>query len=339
VLIGLSDSTTEGVWTWVDGSEATYTNWDHGQPGSEGDEDYAYFYYGEKWHDCSHYCNYGPDGYLCRKAGSPAPTTSPAPSPTPTTATPTATAAPTRECPYTTTASGRCLFVSDGYASAPKCETDVCGPRGAALVCIASAAENDEVSALLGDGEAWIGLNDGEREGEWSWTQGCGSEYTNWAEGEPNDFCSGEDCAMVYGSDGGLWNDQSCDYELRCVCEFGAAADEAFDEWVLLRDTTDYSCYWYEDEDEGDGWWLVFLLFAMVWLASLVGFVLGIVGIVVACSLREGVAGVHACCPCCPPGQLYCTCVAFGSGQVRGARAHPGTRRRARRHARAIIAR
>ena len=62
--------------------------------------------------------------------------------------------APTAECPYTLTTSGKCLFLSDAYASFQGCETEVCGPASAALVCIASQAENDEVADLLEYDEA-----------------------------------------------------------------------------------------------------------------------------------------------------------------------------------------
>ena len=77
-LIGLSDSANENDWVWADGSAVTYTNWASGQPGSEGDEDYAYMYYGEEWHDCSTDCG---GGYLCSLPFTSAPpSVSPAPS-------------------------------------------------------------------------------------------------------------------------------------------------------------------------------------------------------------------------------------------------------------------
>ena len=79
-LIGLSDSANENDWVWADGSAVTYTNWASGQPGYWSDEDYAYLYYGEEWHDCSTNCGSG-SGYLCSlPAPSAPPSVSPAPS-------------------------------------------------------------------------------------------------------------------------------------------------------------------------------------------------------------------------------------------------------------------
>ena len=193
------------------------------------------------------------------------------PSPSPTTATPTVTPAPTAECPYTLTTSGKCLFLSDAYASFQGCETEVCGPASAALVCIASQAENDEVADLLEYDEAWIGYNDGVYgEGEWGWNSGCASTYENWDYGEPNDYCSGEDCATMY-SYNGKWNDASCREERRCVCEYGATTTHAFSTWNSYAESTDYECdewwegdYYYSDDEscsqewctsEGDDCW------------------------------------------------------------------------------------
>ncbi len=63
---------------------------------------------------------------------------------------------------------------------------------GGNLVTIGSSNENDFVSSLLPNTEAWIGLyriagsnkNDAN---SWKWASGASSLYRNWQFGEPND--------------------------------------------------------------------------------------------------------------------------------------------------------
>ena len=67
LLLGLTDADSEGTWRWTDGSAVTYTNWAEGQPGSDGkDEDWAYLYYSEAWHDCDSNCDGDQTGFVCK---------------------------------------------------------------------------------------------------------------------------------------------------------------------------------------------------------------------------------------------------------------------------------
>ena len=42
---GLSDTAEEGTWTWVNGEDVSYTNWNAEEPGGGTDENYAMFFY------------------------------------------------------------------------------------------------------------------------------------------------------------------------------------------------------------------------------------------------------------------------------------------------------
>lgn len=78
-----------------------------------------------------------------------------------------------------------------------------------------------------------IGLNDRDDEGMFVWvSDGSEMTYSNWAPGQPDDFCHydmayvsdrcypGEDCVHVHGdATEGTWNDDSCEMRFWSVCD------------------------------------------------------------------------------------------------------------------------
>lgn len=105
---------------------------------------------------------------------------------------------------------------------------DYCRNMKGDLVTITSEQENQFVYEL--NPNTWIGLSDAIEEGNWKWVTGEPLEYTNWAEGEPNN-CSdctnvymeeGEDFAGFKGNAPEKWND--CPIEVSSfVCEWDAS--------------------------------------------------------------------------------------------------------------------
>ncbi len=66
--IGFTDQDSEGTWTWTDGWTGSYTNWNPGEPNSEGDEDCAHlnwrFRTGE-WNDADCSLERAWGGFVC----------------------------------------------------------------------------------------------------------------------------------------------------------------------------------------------------------------------------------------------------------------------------------
>ncbi|MDF3066412.1 MAG: hypothetical protein K0R38_2013 [Polyangiaceae bacterium] len=110
-----------------------------------------------------------------------------------------------------------------------------CKERGAHLVTITSAAENEVVSDLVNSSKfigGWedLGLME-EGQGDYGWITGEALSYTNWAQGEPdqdNFSCSGwgnqrcyEHCLIMNGQ--GTWEDHRCDQPDGYACEWEPA--------------------------------------------------------------------------------------------------------------------
>lgn len=80
------------------------------------------------------------------------------------------------------------------------------------LARIESEAENQTVLGLIGQTSAFLGANDAIAEGTFVWQDGTSMTFSKWNTGEPNNGLGmlEEDCAMIHGSLGGLWDDRPC---------------------------------------------------------------------------------------------------------------------------------
>jgi len=94
-----------------------------------------------------------------------------------------------------------------------------CSMIGAHLATIRTAADNLFLTNLLGANEAFVGGTDIVTEGTFLWPDGTGLTYTNWRINEPNgpnEPTNGgggyqEDCIVLQGQLGGVWDDRPCD--------------------------------------------------------------------------------------------------------------------------------
>jgi hypothetical protein len=80
------------------------------------------------------------------------------------------------------------------------------------LAGIQSAAEASLLIRLIGTNDALIGGSDETTEGTFVWEDGSPVVLTSWNTGEPNSAVGmfEEDCIVMIGSIGGLWNDVPC---------------------------------------------------------------------------------------------------------------------------------
>jgi len=120
---------------------------------------------------------------------------------------------PTLGGPFTNPANSHTYYLLPS-SSWTRAETDAVA-LGGHLVTINDADENEWVrnNVLNFDGtgrRGWLGYNDAIVEGTFAWVSGQTPSplYTNWNSGEPNNAGAGEDYAEMFGSPGGLWNDQ-----------------------------------------------------------------------------------------------------------------------------------
>ncbi|MBE9028300.1 right-handed parallel beta-helix repeat-containing protein [filamentous cyanobacterium LEGE 11480] len=100
---------------------------------------------------------------------------------------------------------------------------------GGKLVTINDAAEESWLRQTFGQTERfWLGLNDRNAEGNFTWTGGEQSGYFNWVPGEPNNLQSdgapltGEDYVVMNWFSDGRWNDMPDSYGgvFRGIIEF-----------------------------------------------------------------------------------------------------------------------
>ena len=124
---------------------------------------------------------------------------------------------PLRNCAGYFDPSGAC--VRFGPSDKWKNGRDTCRAYGGNMYVIEDEMVNDWLVFLVGLGQShWIGLNDRDREGTYTWSSGSTAGYRNWASGEPNNDWFREDCVEIYNSSG-QWNDEDCGSSRPYVCE------------------------------------------------------------------------------------------------------------------------
>ena len=92
------------------------------------------------------------------------------------------------------------------------------------MATISSQEENNFVSDALNfyeiNSAVWLGLTDEFEEGNWQWVTGEPLDFTNWVEGEPNNYEGLEHYAAMWPWQAGEWNDYAHDFLNHVLIEY-----------------------------------------------------------------------------------------------------------------------
>ncbi|XP_060593187.1 perlucin-like protein [Ruditapes philippinarum] len=98
-----------------------------------------------------------------------------------------------------------------------------CQHRGSYLVRLDTFAEYTFLAGILkktNAGHTWMGLTDISHEGIWRWFDTKEhATFSDWGAGEPNNDKGAEDCVHFGYNQNYKWNDVSCSFKLRPLCE------------------------------------------------------------------------------------------------------------------------
>merc|ERR1711970_1662956 len=99
------------------------------------------------------------------------------------------------------------------------------GSLGAVLATVKDATEHDDLYALIGSDDTWIGLNDIAVDETFVWQDGSSASYTNWfGTGNPiSPANTNVNCVKMQANKDGQWNDIGCGKELMYVCSMDVA--------------------------------------------------------------------------------------------------------------------
>lgn len=105
---------------------------------------------------------------------------------------------------------------------------NLCKVMSSNMIIINNQEEQQWVSTQMnGMNYYWIGLSDTEEHNVWRWVDGTIAQYTNWKQGQPDNWKeerSTEDCAGLANS--ALWNDFFCTDTNRVICEKNVDKDQ-----------------------------------------------------------------------------------------------------------------
>ena len=105
---------------------------------------------------------------------------------------------------------------------------------GGDLACITNAIENEQVRRIAGGEIVWVGgirkdCGNGPGADYWKWSNGKEWAYTNWRQGEPNNYSEHDENRVMFWENG-EWNDASLLHKFSAVYEIPSVTKDILDE-------------------------------------------------------------------------------------------------------------
>ncbi|XP_078659901.1 lymphocyte antigen 75-like isoform X2 [Branchiostoma floridae x Branchiostoma belcheri] len=235
--LGIREYGVNQIYSWSDTSPYVYLNWNDGEPNdSFGEEQCGEIYKGTgKWNDAN--CG-SPNGYICKRPS--VPLTVPPPTD------------PWKGyCPpgWIDYGGNKCYWIENSNKMNWTAARSFCQSQGqhANLVAINDEFEQSFLTAQLWPYRArednlWIGMSEQVNQNMFLWTSGHPVTYTNWVNGEPNDWMSNvEECVEMYVLEDhpGQWNDERCEQNRGFICQTYKSETTCPDGWIAHLQ----SCY------------------------------------------------------------------------------------------------
>ncbi|XP_047436298.1 ladderlectin-like [Mugil cephalus] len=125
-------------------------------------------------------------------------------------------------CPGWSEYNGRCFIFIPTPMTWARAERN-CQSLGGNLASVHDVFEYQAIQKVIWSSthaypETWIGGSDAEEDGLWLWSDGTPFHYSNWCDGEPNNYQGPQNCIKINFRASKCWDDLKCVEPRPSVC-------------------------------------------------------------------------------------------------------------------------